>query len=74
MSRKKQFSRNEVIEMLRGQIDLAGSMREYARSVGISAAYVSDVMRGNRDPGPAILHDLGLSKHVTPAVIHYEVS
>lgn len=42
------------------------SLRQYARQIGISAPYLSDVYRGNRRPGPKILKYLGLEKIATP--------
>lgn len=38
---------------------------EWARTHGISAAYVSDVIQGRREPGEKILKALGLEKVVT---------
>lgn len=48
----------EIIER-----DYAG-LRACARAWKISAAYISDVNNGRRDPGPAILGKLGLTKVV----------
>lgn len=40
------------------------SLREFGSSHGLSAAYLSDVLRGNRNPGPTILDILGLEKEL----------
>jgi len=40
------------------------SLRQFARELGISAAYLSDVYLGRREPGPKVLQSLGLSKRV----------
>lgn len=40
--------------MLRAACRKAGSMRAWARQHELSAAYVSDVLMGRREPGPAI--------------------
>jgi transcriptional regulator with XRE-family HTH domain len=36
-----------------------------AKELGVSPAYLSDVMRGKREPGPKILEPLGLVRVVT---------
>lgn len=41
------------------------SLRELARTIGCSVAYLSDVTNGKRDPGPKILRYLGLKKVVS---------
>ncbi len=38
------------------------SLRAYAREIGVSAPYLSDVLRGNRNPGPKILKFFGLQQ------------
>lgn len=40
------------------------SLRQFARELGISAAYLSDIYLGRREPGPKVLGPLGLSKRV----------
>jgi hypothetical protein len=50
----------DVLRKLKAVIETAGSLRETARCWGISAAYLSDVMTGNRKPGPKILKHMGL--------------
>jgi transcriptional regulator with XRE-family HTH domain len=44
------------------------SLREFSKQVGVSAAYISDLYRGNRFPGPRILRFLGLKRNVKKAV------
>ena len=39
-----------------------GSLRAYGRTHGISAAYLSSVLRGRVDPGPKILATLRLER------------
>jgi DNA-binding transcriptional regulator YdaS (Cro superfamily) len=43
----------------------APNQAAWARSHGISPAYVSDVINGRREPGPAILDALGIERVVT---------
>jgi transcriptional regulator with XRE-family HTH domain len=40
------------------------SLRQFARELGISAAYLSDIYLGRRGPGPKVLRPLGLGKRV----------
>ena len=56
----------DPIKMLRTR--MAGkSLRTLATELGISAAYLSDIMLGQRKPGPKVLTALGLKseKRVT---------
>lgn len=55
---------DEVREVVGRLARQAGSLRALARSWGVSAAYLSDVLAGNRTPGPSILKRLGLSRVV----------
>jgi transcriptional regulator with XRE-family HTH domain len=71
----KRFSRLEVVELLRRACAKAGSQRAWARQHGVSVAYVSDVLRGRRDPGKSILAEIGkfgLLKSVTYSVEYVE--
>ena len=45
------------------------SLRQFAKSIGVSVAYLSDIYRNRRDPGPAILDILKISKRTT---VEYE--
>jgi hypothetical protein len=42
-----------------------GSIRAMGRGWKCSPAYLSDVMRGTRHPGPALLRKLGVKRVVT---------
>jgi hypothetical protein len=48
--------------MLKAACEEAGSVREWARRHDLSAAYVSDVTLGRREPGPAICEAFGLRR------------
>ena len=50
----------DVRRMLAEACREAGSQLAFARSIGVSGAYVCDVLQGRRDPGPAILAAFGL--------------
>lgn len=41
------------------------SWRELSKELGISAAYLSDIVRGNRAAGPRVLDQLGLQRTIT---------
>ena len=55
----------DVLTMLRTACDQAGGMRAWSRTHGTQVAYVSAVLLGKREPGPAILTALGLERVVT---------
>ena len=58
------MTRDEVIKLLYRRVDRAGSRSALAKEIGVSPAYIGDVLLGKRDPGPAILSVLGLRRHV----------
>jgi transcriptional regulator with XRE-family HTH domain len=41
-----------------------GSQSSLARKLGISKSYMSDLLLGTRQPGPLVLHQLGLKRIV----------
>lgn len=61
------LTEGEVRERLAGAIRSygAGTQAGWARAHRISAPYVSDVLAGRKQPGPAILVALGLKKPET---------
>lgn len=42
-----------------------GTQAAAADALGVSPAYLSDLMQGKREPGPKVLHALGLEKVTT---------
>jgi hypothetical protein len=54
----------KVTTLLRAECKRAGGAKAWAAKNGPSAQYVSDVLVGRREPGPAILVPLGLRKVV----------
>lgn len=56
------ISNDEVLAALRQAVDQAGSQRTYATSIGISQAYLADVLQGRRSAGDKILGAMGLRK------------
>lgn len=64
------MTREQAIKVMRkAQGDL--SLRGFAFKLGLSAAYLSDVYRGNRSLGPALCRHLGL-KAITTTETRYE--
>lgn len=55
------------ILFLRGRVKEAGSQRAFAESCSVSEAYLSDILRMRRSPGPKILDAVGYKR-----VISYE--
>jgi hypothetical protein len=51
---------DDVRKLLKTACDKAGSLRRWAQQNDLSAAYVSDVLLGNRQPGPAVCDALGI--------------
>lgn len=51
---------DDVRKLLRAACDDAGNQATFAKKAGVSRAYVTDVLKGNRNPGPSILRALGL--------------
>ncbi len=70
MTPPKEISRFELLAVLRKQIAKDGSQAATARGFGCSGAYLSDVLKGKRDPGPKILAPLGYTVK-SPAELRY---
>jgi hypothetical protein len=51
---------DDLLKKLRSECEAAGGQGIWANKHGISAQYVSDVLRCGRKPGPAILKALKL--------------
>jgi transcriptional regulator with XRE-family HTH domain len=67
----KIISEDEVLKSLRRKQGHL-SLRQFAESMGISAAYLSDVYNKNRQPGKKLLKTLGLCKQSTRTVTYFE--
>ena len=59
------MNRARLERKLRALVKRAGSQRALAAEMGITQAYLSDVLNGHRHPGPAILKFLGLTRTYT---------
>lgn len=51
----------DLLQKMRKDVEKAGSMRKYAIKVGVTVAYISDILAGKRHPGPSIAKHYGLS-------------
>jgi hypothetical protein len=49
------------------------SLRQFALSLGVSAAYLSDVYLGKRDIGPRILSRFGFRKEKSSTITYFKV-
>lgn len=58
------LSNTEVLSALREAVSASGSQRTYASSIGVSQAYLADVLHGRRSPGERVLSALGLRRLV----------
>lgn len=61
---KKEFERDDLIQLVRLGIDIAGSQAAYAEQLGISPQYLCDVLYDRREPGDKMLDGMGLKRIV----------
>lgn len=54
----------EVVRLVRGRCEAAGSQKDFAGLAGVSQAYISDVLNGKREPGQKLLAAIGLRRTV----------
>ena len=54
----------DAISELRKRLDKAGTQTALAKELGISKPYLSDILRGRRDPGPKVLEQIGIRRIV----------
>lgn len=66
------MNEQDVIERLRAAVEQAGGQRAFARSIGVTAAYVNDMLRGRRTVGEKVLTTLGIERVVTHRVEYRE--
>lgn len=55
---------DEVRRRLQQQVELYGSQTAAAQHLGVSLAYLNDVIRGKREPGEKLLTPIGIQKVV----------
>ncbi len=59
------LTKQDLIDRLRAAIVATGTQEAFAAQHDIAAAYISDVLRGRREPGEKILDALGLERVVS---------
>jgi transcriptional regulator with XRE-family HTH domain len=65
------WRKEDVVKQLQSEQEKQKlSLRQYAKHLNVSAAYLSDVYRGRRDPGPTLLDYLGLERKVVTTVTY----
>lgn len=55
----------EIVGKLAELVTVLGSQRAAALKLGITQAYLSDLILGKRKPGPRVLKALGIERDVT---------
>ncbi len=55
----------DIKPLLRRTAKKHGTQQKFAAFLGVSGAYLSDVMQGKREPGESILKPLGYEKVVS---------
>jgi hypothetical protein len=66
------LTRAEVNDLIR-QKQGERSLRAFSKSLKLSVAYLSDVLRNNREPGPGILRHFGLKRVKETSVTYVRV-
>jgi transcriptional regulator with XRE-family HTH domain len=64
----KRYTEEDVIRAIRDEIS-ESSLRKVAVKIGISAAYLSDVMRGNRAVSESVAASFGFQREIVTEVI-----
>jgi len=54
----------QVRKRLAESVEIVGGQKRWAKDVGVSAAYVCDVLQGRREPGDSICRGLGFERVV----------
>lgn len=63
---------DDVRVLLKDACNKDGGIRAWARKHDLSAAYISDILLGRREPGPSVLRVFGLEA-VHPETIYRKV-
>lgn len=58
------LSREQLIKRIEAAVAAAGSQAALADKIGVSDAYLSDVLNNRRDPGEKMLAGLGYAREV----------
>ena len=63
------MTREDVVILLETYCRKHGTQKNAAKNLGVSPAYLNDVLLGRREPGAAILRNFGLRR-----VVSYEIA
>lgn len=66
------LSEQDVIARLRAAVSEAGGQRAFARKVGLTPAYVNDMLRGRRAIAEKVLDVLSIERIVVHTVTYRE--
>ena len=55
------MTKTRVLQVLRAAVTEAGSQKALAATWGLSASYLSDVLKGTRPPGPRVLGPMNIA-------------
>ena len=69
MTIERELTKQDVLIMLHYYQGVR-SLRQYAKLIGCSASYLSDVYCGRREPGPKVLRFLDLRREVRRVVVY----
>ena len=61
---KSTLNRDDVIALIQELVEKEGTQSAAAAKLGIVASYMSDLLKGKRDPGPEVLNFFGLEKKI----------
>ena len=64
-------NKDKAMRMIRTAVRRSGSQKQFAEDAGVSAQYLSDMLKGRREPARAVLEAVGLEKITifTPAAV-----
>lgn len=65
--RMKKLSRDAVVAAIKKRQGKK-SLRQFAVELGITPAFLCDIYKGRRSPGPKILEHFGIESHVVTTV------
>jgi hypothetical protein len=66
------LSEQDVLKRLWDAVEAAGGQRAFARTHGLSVAYINDVLRGKRTLSERVLATIGLRREVMHIVTYHE--
>jgi DNA-binding phage protein len=65
-SMKRPLNTEDVVRLLRSEVERAGSQNAFAKKAGVDRATVNKILHGRLSPSPKIVHSLGLRMVFVP--------